>query len=214
MSRTFTTVVVVFLSLLLLADYAYSTKIKSHWANPSANASSLQFKKVLVMVAIEKALTRKVAEDKAVSIIEAGGAAHAIPSYTIIADDEVNDMEKAKAAIEGMDFDGVILMRSSDSKDQRKYDEEARQEERDHWSAYNSFWGAYGAAWGSAYNAMTTNDLTIYIETMFYSLKENKLIWAGITETKNPSNPAKVVGEIAEETTKLLQKEGLIAKKK
>lgn len=201
-------------ALVLLADYAFCTKMKSHWANPEANASSLQFKKVLVIVAIEQPLTRKVAEDKAVSIIEAGGNAHAVPSYSIIADEDVNKMDIAKAAIEGMDFDGVILIRTADSKDQRKYDEEDAAKTREDWAGYNAFWGYYGSAWGSAYNAMTTNDLTVYIETLFYSLKENKLIWAGMTETKNPKNPATVVGEIAEETSKFLQKEGLIAKKK
>jgi hypothetical protein len=208
MSRTFTTVIV-FLSLLLLADYASSTKMKSFWKDPSATASSLQFKKVLVMAIIQQPFTRKVAEDKAVSIIESGGTAHAVPSYTIIGDDELDNKELAKSKIEGMDFDGVIVMKYAGSKDQRKYDEEDSQ-----WSSYTQFWGAYGAAWGGVYNAQTTNDLTVFIETLFYSLKEDKLVWAGISETKNPKNPAKVVADIAEETAKYLQKQGLIGKKK
>ena len=49
---------------------------------------------------------------------------------------------------------------------------------------------------------------------MLYSLKDEKLIWSGITETKNPKNPAVVVGEIGEQTTKYLQKEGLTQKRK
>ena len=76
MSRTFTTVVI-FLCIWLLPDYASSTKIKSSWKDPSATASSLQFKKVLVMATIRHSFTRKIAEDKAVHIIEAGGRAHA-----------------------------------------------------------------------------------------------------------------------------------------
>ena len=209
MFRTFTTVVLS-MSLLLVADYASSTKMKSTWKEPSATASTLQFKKVLVLVTIKQSLTRKVAEDKAVKIIESGGATHAVPSYTIIADEELNDMEKARSKIADMGFDGVIVMRSAGSKDEKKYDSEADNE----WTFYNEFWGAYGAGWGGVYNATNTNDLYVLIETMFYSLKDEKLIWAGITETRNPKNPAKVVAEIAEETTKYLQKQGLLAKKK
>lgn len=56
-------------------------------------------------------------------------------------------------------------------------------------------------------------ETSVYIETMFYSLKENKLIWASISEVKNPKHAAQVVGDIAEVTTKQLQKEGLLSKK-
>jgi len=207
MFRTFITVLVLF-SLLLLPEFASSTKIKSSWKNPSATESSLQFTKVLVIVTIKQELTRKVAEDKAVGIIEAGGRTHAVPSYTILGAAELDNKELAKSKIDGMGFDGVVVLRYAGSEDAKKYEQDAD------WDAYNYFWGHYYPGLGAVYNATTTDDLTVYVETMFYSLKENKLIWSGISETKNPKNPAKVVGEIAEETAKYLQEQGLIAKKK
>jgi len=207
MFRTFTTVLV-FFSLLLLPEFASSTKIKSSRKNPSATASSFQFTEVLVMATIKHELIRKVAEDKAVRIIEAGGRAEAVASYTILQDSELDDKELAKSKIDGMGFDGAIVMRYAGSEEAKKY------EGNTEWDDYNYFWGHYYPGFGAVYNATSNNDLTVYIETMFYSLKENKLIWAGITETKNPKNPAEVVGEIAEETAKYLQKQGLIAKKK
>ncbi len=210
MFRTFTTVII-FLSLLFLPDYASSTKIKSSWKNPSATASSLQFKKVLVIAIIKQDFTRKMAEDKAVQIVKSGGTADAIPSYTIFGEDELKDQEQAKLKIAGMDLDGAIIMRYAGSKDEIKYDSDDADEV---WYPYNQFWGYYSAGWGAVYNATTTEDLSVFIETMLYSLKEDKLIWAGISETKNPKNPAKVVADIAEATTKYLQKQGLIAKKK
>jgi len=206
MFRTLT-VILVFFGLLLLPEFVSSTKIKSYWKNPSATESSLQFKKVIVMVTIKQELTRKVAEDKAVRIIEAGGKTQAVPSYTILGAAEMDDKELAKSKIEGMGFDGAIVMHYAGSEDAKKYEQESD------WDAYNYFWGDYYPAWGAVYNSTTTDDVTVYIETMFYSLKESKLIWAGISATKNPKNPAKVVGEIAEETTKYLQKQGLIPKK-
>ena len=207
MSRTLTTVLVCF-SLLLVSVFASSTKMKSTWKNPSATESSLQFTKVLVVVSVKHELIRKVAEDKAVSVIEKGGRAKAVPSYTILKEIELGDQELAKSKIEGMGFDGAIVMRYAGHADAKKY------EQKDDWEEYNYFWGVYHPAWGAVYNSTNPDDTKILIETMFYSLKEEKLIWAGITETKNPKNPAKVVGEIAEETVKYLQKQGLIAKKK
>lgn len=205
---------VVCVSLLFVADFASSTKMKSFWKNPSASPSSMQCKKVLVIVAIKQETTRKVAEDKAVSVIKAGGTAEAVPSYTFIPENELDDKEAAKARIAPMGFDGVIVVRYAGSKDSKKYDPESSISGESPWMAYQDFWGYYGSGWGAVYNATTSNDLFVYIETMFYSLKDNQLVWAGISETKNPKNPAKVVAEIAEETTKNLQKQGLIAKKK
>lgn len=202
------TAALVFFTLLFLPEFASSTRIKSYWKNPTATASSLQFTKVLVMVSIKQELTRKVAEDKAVRIIEAGGRAQAVPSHSFLGEAELDDKELAKSKINGMGFDGAVVMRYAGSEDAKKYEGTAE------WDAYNYSWGTYYPAWGAVYNSTSSNDLTIYIETMFYSIKEDKLIWAGISETKNPRNPAKVVGEIAEEIAKYLQKQGLIAEKK
>ena len=211
MFRTFTTVLV-FLALLLVADYASATKMKSFWKDPSAKASNQQFKKICVVAVIKQPLTRKVAEDKMVNIIEAGGRSHAVASYTVIADDQLDDKAGAKSKIEGLECDGLIIMHYSGSKDEQKYEDQNA--ETWYGYSYDQVWGYNYPGWGAVYNATSSNDLTVYIETMFYSIKENKLIWAGITQTKNPKNAAKVVGEIAEVTMEYLQKEGLIAKKK
>jgi hypothetical protein len=206
------TTVVIFLSLLLLSEYASSTKMKSSWKNPSAKASSLQFQKVLVVAVIRQDFTRKIAEDKAVDIIHSGGT-EAVPSYTIFTEEELENKEEAKLKIADMGFDGAIVMRSAGSKDAIKYDSDSDETEGV-WYPYYQFWDVYSAAWGAVYNVTSNTELQVFIETMLYSLKENKLIWAGITETKNPKNPAKVVAEIAAETTKHLQKQGLLPKKK
>ena len=204
-------VTIFFLSLLFLADLASSAKIKSSWKNPSATMSSLQFKKVLVVAIIKQEFTRKVAEDKAVLIIKSDGTTDGVPSYTILGEEELEDKAKAKLKIAGMGFDGAIIMRYAEPKDEKKYDSD---EGSGVWYQYNQIWGTDSPAWGVAYNAMNPSENFVYIETLLYSLKEDKLIWAGISELKNPKNAAQAVSDIAEVTTKQLQKQGLIAKKK
>jgi len=205
MFRKFSAIFVLF-SLLFIADYAFSTKLKSTWKNPSATPESFQFKNVLVVVAIKQPLTRKVAEDEAVRQVQAGGRAQAVASYTLLTNDDLDNKEAAKAKVADKGFDGAILIRYVESADERKYDPDAYNE----WNSYNNFWWTFGGT----YNALNPSDTKVYIETMLYSLKDEKLIWSGITETRNPKNPAVVVEEIAKETTKYLQKEGLIPNKK
>lgn len=207
MFRRFISVLILF-AVLTLPESAFSTKMKDFWKNPSVTESNLQFSNVLVMVTIPFHSTRKVAEDSAVLMINEGGRAHAVPSYSILNAAELKEKDLVKTKVEEGAFDGVIVMRYAGSKDTAKYNENTD------WHEYNYFWGQYYPGWGGVYNSQKSADTYVYIETMFYSLKDNLLIWSGITETKNPKNAAKVVGEIAKETTKYLQKEGLISKKK
>jgi hypothetical protein len=200
------TTILIFICLLFLPQFASSTKIKSHWKNPSVTASNFHFTKVLVMVTIKQELTRKVAEDKAVRMIEARGKAKAVPSYSFLEMNQLDDKELVKSKITDMGFDGALLMRYAGSEDEKKYDED------DAWTNYDYFYGVYCPSCAAVYNSTTPNGVDVYIETMLFSLKDQKLIWSGITETKNPKNPAKVTGEIAEEVIKTLQQEGLIEK--
>lgn len=209
------TIVMILLGFLFLANLAFATKMKSHWVNPTATAANLQFKNVLVVAVIKQEFTRKIAEDKLVSILEAGGAAHAVPSYILLGNADLDNREAAKEKVAAMNFDGAIILRYAGEKEDRKYDPTATDRENENpWDPFSDFWGYYWTSWGAIYNAVTPNELTVYIETLVYSMKDNKLVWSGITETRDPKNPAKVVAEIAEETGKVLQKEGLIAKKK
>jgi hypothetical protein len=204
------TIVLICVSLFVITNTASSAKIKSSWKNPAATATSLQFKKILVVAIIKQEFTRKVGEDKAVQIIKAGGKSDAVPSYEILSADDLDDKDQAKAKIEGMGFDGAILMKTAGAEDSIRYDTD---ETSDVWYPYYGFWDVYSAAWGAVYNATSNVETSVYIETMFYSLKDNKLIWSSITEVKDPKHAAQVVGEIAEVTTKQLQKEGLLSKK-
>jgi hypothetical protein len=199
--------------LFFLVNYAHSTKIKSSWKDPNVTPASFQLKKIFVTAIIKQELIRKVAEDKMVQIIKAGGNADAVASYTIFGtSSEITDKDKAKASVAEMGFDGAIVLSYAGSKDEFKYTEK---DEYSTFFPYNGFWDYYGYGWGAVYNATSNaGDIKVLIETKLFSLKEDKLLWSGITETKNPENPAKVVGEIAEETTKYLQKEGLLPKKK
>jgi len=76
---------------------------------------------------------------------------------------------------------------------------------------YDPFWGGYwGYGWGGAWPAQQIRTNTIVsVETLVYSLGQNKLVWGGESSTTNPSNVDSFVREIADEVAKELKKAGL-----
>jgi hypothetical protein len=56
-------------------------------------------------------------------------------------------------------------------------------------------------------------DTYVYIETLIYDLRQNKLVWAGQTKTMNPSDVEGFVTELAAAISKELRESGMVAKK-
>ena len=80
---------------------------------------------------------------------------------------------------------------------------------------YGSFWGYYPYGWSTLYiPASTREDTVVGVETLVFSVKQNQLLWAGMSETKNPKNLQQFVKDLVVEAVKEMQKEGLIAKKR
>ena len=85
---------------------------------------------------------------------------------------------------------------------------------------YGSYWGGYyGHGWGSPWMGGPVNmgndirvDDVVYVETLVYSLKQNKLIWSGQSKTTNPPNIDKFVKLLANEVAIEMNKASLIAK--
>jgi hypothetical protein len=50
----------------------------------------------------------------------------------------------------------------------------------------------------------------VFIETLVFSMKQNKLVWSGQSKTTNPSNLDSLVREVADAVGNEMKKEGLI----
>jgi len=69
-----------------------------------------------------------------------------------------------------------------------------------------------GGAWGTGGGEIRT-DTIVSVETLVYSMKQNKLVWAGQSKTTNPSKIDAFVKEIADAVAKEMKKQGLIWRK-
>lgn len=78
---------------------------------------------------------------------------------------------------------------------------------------YGGYWGGYyGYGWGGAWGGgtQTRTDTIVTVETLVYSLKQNKLVWAGESKTTNPSKVETFIEELAAGAAKETKKLGLL----
>jgi hypothetical protein len=77
--------------------------------------------------------------------------------------------------------------------------------------------GYYGHGWGATWGPSTMQggeirtDTIVVVETLIYSLRQNKLVWGGQSRSTNPKNVDQLVQKLAAATAKELEKQGLIS---
>jgi hypothetical protein len=80
--------------------------------------------------------------------------------------------------------------------------------------AYTSF-GSYYQSTGvslSYSSGSVQTDTVVDVETLVYSLTQNKLLWAGTSRTSNPAGVQSLINEVADAVSSQMKKEGLIAR--
>jgi len=104
-----------------------------------------------------------------------------VPSLALFAEVTPKDVDKMKDRLRAQGFDGGILMRIA-------HVDEATNQEAGSRPSFQSTFGAYISYWTymPGYPGKTEKERTIRVETVVYALDEDKLVWAGISETENP----------------------------
>jgi hypothetical protein len=198
-----TSVLILTLALLGLAC-SPSTTLKNSWRDPSVTGP-LSFNKILVLMLTKDGTTRRSVEDQVVARVKANRQVEAVPSYTVLMDSDLQDDGHAKQIVADAGFDGAIAMRVVG------VDKETTYIPGSYPSPYYNFWGYYDYAWPAVYDPgyLQTNTI-VNIETLVYSIKDNKLVWTGTTETFNPSSLDHVVEGVAAAVSTELSKQGLV----
>ena len=191
---------VVLLMLVVGLVACASTTIRDSWRDPGVGR--IEFKKVLAMAISADATLRRIAEDEMVRQMP---GVEEVASYTVLTEEDSRDLEKAKAKVTAAGFEGVVTMRLIKSEKRVTHVPGA-------YTSYPRFWGYYGHAWPMVYDpGYLRTDTIVQVETKVYSLMDDKLIWAGLSETFNPRDAQALVRGVAQAVAKDLQKQGLIA---
>ena len=177
---------------------------KSVWRSPDAAKVSFAGKKVAALVISQDDSLRVAGEESLVTELTARGL-QAVATYRIAPKEELQSAERARGWFEKANVDGVVALRPVSSEKRISYNDSL-------WlsPSYNTFWGYYGYGWSSAVVIGDVDrDTFITVETLIYSIPLDKLMWAGVSETRNPKTLSKFIEELVKESVKELQKQGL-----
>jgi hypothetical protein len=197
-------------SALCLSACASSGFVSS-WKAPDAVPLEVQGAKVAAVVMMKDQASRRIAEDTLAREISARGA-KGIAMYTLLPDAEPSMEAATRAALEKEGVLGIITMRPVSSEEKIQVTPFAEPD-----IAYRSFWGGYyGRGWGRPWispigigNELSV-DTVVSVETMVYSLRQNKLVWTGTSKTTNPPRVQKFVERLSAAVAAELEKQGLI----
>jgi len=184
-----------------------STRITSSWREPDKQVAVNKLNKVLVVALFKDETSRHKAEDQMAGYLNGKG----IVSYNYLKEsfDKKNE-DALREKIKKDGFDGAVTMRLVDVDKEENY---TRGNISSYPAYYRNFSGYYYRSW-SYYSTpgYYTTTKTYTIETNVYSIKEDKIIWSGLTETTNPDGVKKLTEEVAEVVYKKMVKEGFISK--
>jgi hypothetical protein len=189
-----------------------STSFVSSWSSPAATPLRVKGAKVVAVAMMESESSRRVAEDRMASELNARGA-EGLAMYKILPDTSPESEAEARDALEGQDIAGLIVMRPIATEQEVTVSPGTYAGPR-----YDGYWGGYygygwGAPWGTGFAAggpELRTDTVVWVETLVYSLRQNKLVWAGQSRTTNPDNVDELVAELSTAAAAELEKAGLI----
>lgn len=172
-------------SAALLLAGCQSTSIRSAWYDTNYKGGTLS--KIVIVASDGTTADSRVIEDIMVQKFGATGV-QAIPGYSTVPADARKGEGPFSAAISATGADGVLMIRllRVDTKTQVST-----------MMVPSAGWGPYGGFYGGFYGGpgfYPVTDVSQYdvatVETNLYDARSRRLIWAGTTETINPSSVA------------------------
>ena len=187
--------------VLLLAACA-STSLQSAWYDTSYSGGP--FRKILVVGVGASLADRRVFEDSFAQQLTAAGT-QGIPGYQFLPDDARQNEPGWNQGVAASGCDGLLLVRvlGVDTKTQVMTT----------MVPGPIYFGPYGRVWGPQMVAVP--EVTQYdvanVETNLFDVKTKRVVWAGTTQTFNPSTVAKETPGFAKIIIGQLAARGLIA---
>lgn len=196
--------------LVLLAATALgcasTTRFVSTWQEPTAQAGALAGKKVAVFTISDNQAMRRVTESVMAREITERGA-QGVAGNTLMSAEETRDQAAAAAKLRQGGFGAVVTMRGVGTRERTNYNPGTL------WidPGYQSWGGYWTASWAHVYTpGYMAMEMTVMIETLIYDLETGQLLWAGRSDTTDPSSVEQMIEQLASELDGELAKSGLL----
>lgn len=183
-----------------------STKITSSWREPDKQVAVDKLNKVLVLALFKDETSSRKAEDQMAGYLNGKG----VVAYNYLDhnfDTKNEDDLREKIKLDG--FDGAVTMRLVDVDKEKIYTPGNASLYPSYYRNFSGYYYRSGSYYSNPGYYSTTKTYTV--ETNVYSLKEDKIIWTGLTETTNPDGVKKLTEEVAKVIYKKMIQEGFIS---
>jgi hypothetical protein len=192
--------------VLWVSACATPTTFTSTWKAPDAHGISGAGKKIAAVVMSSDTDRRRSAEVYLAGDLTIRGA-QGVASYTLLGFDN-RDANYARTRLKEAGVEGVVIMRMV-GKDQTVSGEPGGFSG----SAYGTFGSYYSYGMQLTYSTGSIRtDTVVSIETLIYSLKDDKLLWASTSRTSNPDDLSHLVDEVADAVAREAARQGLISR--
>lgn len=184
-----------------------NTRVISSWREPNKELRISNLKKVLVVALFKNETSNHNTEDEMVRYLNGKG----VVSYDYLNSNFNKQNEEAiRTKIRKDGFDGAITMRMLYIDKETNYSQGPISAYPSYYQTFSGFyfknWNYYGES------GYYTTSKKYIVETNVFSIKEDKIIWTGLTETSDPEGIDKMTKEIVTVVYKKMVEEGFIQK--
>ncbi len=177
------------------------SKLFATWREPDAPPGP--YRRVVAIALASNEITRRIAEDEFARRLPKGTMG--FKSYEIVPKEDEGDVDKVVAKLRAEGIDGVAVMRLIEEKNSVAYDPGSFSR------PFNTFHNYYGGVWASYHDpGYLTTEIAVRVETAFYSVADEKLVWTGYSQTMNPNSSRVVIDDVARLVVQELKRERII----
>ena len=190
---------------LLIALGALScatTQFKSTWRDPTAPPIALRGQKVAAFMITPAESMERAGEDILARELSARGV-QGIPGYQLTGGQPVRDSESLRRKLEQAGVEGTVILRVVDRRQEVSYVPGA--------PYYGTMYGYWDYGWGRAGSPgyLQTSSI-VSVETLVYSVRQDKLLWGGVSETTDPRNLDAFIADVVKAAGEEMRKAGLV----
>jgi hypothetical protein len=194
-------------TVLAAAVVSAAPDFKSVWKSPDAAQVSFAGKKIAALVITQDDSLRMSGEESLVRELTARGL-QAVATYRMAPKEVLQSADSARGWFEKAGVEGVVALRPVSTEKRIAYNDSL-------WlsPSYNTFWGYYGYSYSTVVViGGADRDTVVTVESLIFSVPRNQLMWAAVSETRNPKTLQKFIEDLVKESVKELQKQGLARK--
>lgn len=190
------------LTVLTLLVGCSSTHLVDTWSAPGVTPSDLHFKNVVAIALVPDATRQRIIEE---ALAENATSTKVTPAYALLTEADRANTDRMRKKLEAYGIDGAIAVRLVSLEDKETY---VPGTTTSYGGGYYGYYDRFGTViYEPGYYRTDTH---VKVETSLYDVAGGKLLWAGVSETLNPSSLNELIKEIVEAARKRLQKQGLL----